>query len=528
MTDNVTYLNNANMQPIVDAIWDAIGDGTNAPTTPGEVLTNIGVSTAMQPVVESSTTDDALTALGLDASKVPFTPSGTGAVASTVQTRFLSPKQLYLKADFGAKIDGTTDDSTAVVNAFAALSDGAELVIEPTGSKCIVKQAISCATSHLKVTAPGIESGTWLDFQSMAAADALTFTGYDYHITDLFLGSSDSSTGNGIAFARSGSTALDVTCERVYSYNHGTNGFVIARPQQVNLIGCRALYNGASGFNLDGSLAGGGGGTNTNLWNCWADQNGLYGLRAKTIAGFGVIGGQYSNSSDYAAYISYCDAVEIGGGIDMEAAHNGGIFADGNTHGVKLGVIFLSLVDAGKYGILLNGTKGHCSIDGVEFESITGYHLSAPGVERLEMVRWSDRDQTDKQALRYGSMASAKVFYPTLHGASHSFADAAVVAAATANERFIGVPSGYYYCVESANLYTDGGTDSSVIVRDQTGGNDILTVTANANNCGYSEPGTFVPSGGDRQLILRAKNANASTPHIIHGAAVVKLVPYVT
>jgi len=41
MTDDTTVLDNANMQPIVDAVWDAIGDGTNAPTTAAEVMANL-------------------------------------------------------------------------------------------------------------------------------------------------------------------------------------------------------------------------------------------------------------------------------------------------------------------------------------------------------------------------------------------------------------------------------------------------------------------------------------------------------
>jgi len=45
MTDDVTVLDNANMQPIVDAIWDAIGDGTNAPTTAQEALDNLFTGT---------------------------------------------------------------------------------------------------------------------------------------------------------------------------------------------------------------------------------------------------------------------------------------------------------------------------------------------------------------------------------------------------------------------------------------------------------------------------------------------------
>jgi len=123
MTDDVTVLDNANMQPIVDAIWDAIGDGTNAPTTPGEVLTNIGVSAAMQPVVAASTTDGALTALGVDASKVPFTPSGTGLAAATVSAQLKNSEFFDTVADLKAW-SAPTVSVTAFVRGYYAAGVG--------------------------------------------------------------------------------------------------------------------------------------------------------------------------------------------------------------------------------------------------------------------------------------------------------------------------------------------------------------------------------------------------------------------
>ena len=63
----------------------------------------------------------------IDASKVAFTPAGTGAVSTTTQSKlrdFVSVK------DFGAKGDGVTDDTAAIINAQQA----SRLVYFPSGT----------------------------------------------------------------------------------------------------------------------------------------------------------------------------------------------------------------------------------------------------------------------------------------------------------------------------------------------------------------------------------------------------------
>lgn len=61
-------------------------------------------------------------------SLVGFIQSGTGAVATTVQARLRESVSIK---DFGAKGDGTTNDTTAFQNALTYLSGGGELYIPP-------------------------------------------------------------------------------------------------------------------------------------------------------------------------------------------------------------------------------------------------------------------------------------------------------------------------------------------------------------------------------------------------------------
>ena len=67
---------------------------------------------------------------GIASSLVTYLPAGTNAVATTVQTKL---REVVSVKDFGAKGDGTTNDTTAFQNALTYLSGGGELYI-PSGT----------------------------------------------------------------------------------------------------------------------------------------------------------------------------------------------------------------------------------------------------------------------------------------------------------------------------------------------------------------------------------------------------------
>lgn len=82
----------------------------------------------------------------IDASNVTYTPAGTGAVATNVQTKL---RESVSVKDFGAVGDGVTDDSSAFETAFSSLSQYTTLYI-PAGNYII--NSDNMTTNFLEVT----------------------------------------------------------------------------------------------------------------------------------------------------------------------------------------------------------------------------------------------------------------------------------------------------------------------------------------------------------------------------------------
>lgn len=101
----------------------------------------------------------------VDASQVSYTPGGTGAVTTNVQTKL---RQTVSVKDFGAVGDGVTNDTAAVQAAITSATANKNTLIFPTGTyKLIVTQALELDLGVMSMVADG---NVTLDFSSSTAA----------------------------------------------------------------------------------------------------------------------------------------------------------------------------------------------------------------------------------------------------------------------------------------------------------------------------------------------------------------------
>ena len=119
--------------------------------------------------------DDLLAPSG--SNSVGYLPAGTGAVASTVQTKL---RESVSVKDFGAVGDGVTDDTTAIqaaIDAVAAVSFtgvGSKIVFFPQGTYKITSTLL-VAGSHIILQGEGIVSSLIVNYSASATAIKFAF-----------------------------------------------------------------------------------------------------------------------------------------------------------------------------------------------------------------------------------------------------------------------------------------------------------------------------------------------------------------
>ena len=180
------------------------------------------------------TTTQTLSGGTTDASLVTYQPAGTNAVETTVQAKL---RQYVSVIDFGAKGDGTTNDTAAFANAIAFLdtSGGGELYI-PDGIYMLDSLTMTGRSKALTgetMGSPTLTHGVILRCRS-ACSDFVTISGVGHRISNMFIDGNNLATA---AVVRYTNNMTDVVTSNVI-ISGGVSGSILlalaASPQNNN------------------------------------------------------------------------------------------------------------------------------------------------------------------------------------------------------------------------------------------------------------------------------------------------------
>ena len=134
MTVPYTFATASGSLPLsqLDSNFTALGQASNIANTPAGTIASTDVQSAINEIVSDL-------AASTGSSLVGYLPSGTGAVAATVQTKL---RESVSVKDFGAKGDGVTDDTAAIIAALTAVyAAGGGTVYVPSGTYLVTSIA---------------------------------------------------------------------------------------------------------------------------------------------------------------------------------------------------------------------------------------------------------------------------------------------------------------------------------------------------------------------------------------------------
>ncbi|HVM93411.1 MAG TPA: glycosyl hydrolase family 28-related protein [Terriglobales bacterium] len=196
----------------------------NSPIPVGvqEVNIKVGSTIAVGTPGSGTVTDASVAAnAGIQSSKLSYNEGGAGAVTRTVQSRL---RDIVSIKDFGAKGDGTTDDTAAIQAAMNSLSSGGELYV-PVGTYIVNPSGSSVLTwsmsEPLRVTGAGAGASI-LQTNSTANASILNATAGTIELSDIGLYGPVTAASAGTLLT----TAVDHKFTRVdfCRYFHGFSG----------------------------------------------------------------------------------------------------------------------------------------------------------------------------------------------------------------------------------------------------------------------------------------------------------------
>jgi hypothetical protein len=121
--------------------------GSPIPVGVGKVTVKIGTTIAMGTPGSGTVTDDSVAVnAGIKSSKLSYLQGGAGSISRTVQSKF---QDIISVKDFGAKGDGTTDDTNAVQSAFGYISSVGGTLWFPAGNYLITGSGVTLDLSAI-------------------------------------------------------------------------------------------------------------------------------------------------------------------------------------------------------------------------------------------------------------------------------------------------------------------------------------------------------------------------------------------
>ena len=316
--------------------------------------------------------------------------SGIGSLWSN--NRGISKDQIINVKAYGAKGDGTTDDTAAI----QAAIDAAELVrgtvFFPTGEYKITA-ALVCDVQGVSLI--GVSSNGTLGSATIGSAikqitttvDCLKIKADGITVQDLQLNGPSSGTGRGLVIDTEVSgppTQYQVTVRRVRARNFGGDGVVALKSEQLTLDTVLSTANGGKGIYID--LSGSSVPTNPLLINCRASSNtGTHQIHIKDAIGPVLINCQAltGTAGNANLRLQNCSApsvingdYESGGDFGIQVSGSGGSIRDADFISVTTGINVTSWTDG--------------MIEGCRFTSTVTNSIATDSATRISVSSLAD------------------------------------------------------------------------------------------------------------------------------------------
>lgn len=221
---------------------------------------------------------------------------------------------------YGAKGNGTADDTTAIQAAINAVPSTGGMVYIPAGTYKLTAALVLKSN----VTLLGDGSNATVLNQTSTTANAIS--GVDLtkvSLKGLRIQGPGSGSGNGITLTLSVNAANTyLTFEELYVYHFGASGISIQNPVVSSFTGVISDSNASHGFDLHGQTFPSAAGTSCTLQNCFAVGNTQAGYRAYNLV-YTSFTGCASDNNGIGYLVDTCQSVSLSGCGSESQVNNG-------------------------------------------------------------------------------------------------------------------------------------------------------------------------------------------------------------